>query len=292
MPQSEPPALPAGLAFVRPAPTSRRMILNDCTAVITGASSGLGAEFARQLASEASALILVARREKELAALAGELQGTHPGLRILAIPCDLSDPEQRAQLPAHLLSLGLRVNVLINSAGVGDYGTFADGHWSRIAPMLDVNITALTHLTHLFLPDLKIHAPSGILNISSLAGELPIPDFAVYAAGKAYVSRFSEALRLELRAERITVSLLCPGPVKTGFGAVAERTGETTPKMSAAYQTKERVVRLGLRALERRRPRVFPGRIVRATAMFVNLLPMPLLRLIMGRRPRKTRSAV
>ena len=152
-------------------------------------------------------------------------------------------------------------------------------------------VTPITHLTHLFLPDLKTHAPSGILNVSSLAGELPIPDFAVYAAGKACVSRFSEALRLELRDARIAVCALCPGPVKTGFGALAERAGETTPKMSAAYQTIERVVRSALRALEKGRARVFPGFVPRATALLVNALPMPVLRLILSRRPRKPRRA-
>ena len=268
------------------------MNLRDCTAVITGASSGLGAEFARQLAPQAKVLVLLARREAELTALAEELQRGHPALRIVTVPCDLSDADRRKQLPGHLASLGLRVNVLINNAGVGDYGAFGDGVWSRIAPMLEVNVTALTHLTHLFLPDLKTHAPSGILNVGSLAGELPIPDFAVSAAGKTYVSRFSEALRLELRAQRIAVCVLCPGPVKTGFGTVAERTGEQTPKMSAAYQTKERVVHLGLQALEKNRARVFPGCIVRATSLLVNLLPMPLLRLIMGRRPRKARPVL
>ncbi len=268
------------------------MNLKDCTAVITGASSGLGAEFARQLAPLAKALALVARREAELLALAEELHRTHPALRIVTVPCDLADEEQRGQLPGHLASLGLRVNVLINNAGVGDYGPFAEGVWPRIAPMLDVNMTALTHLTHLFLPDLKTYAPSGILNVSSLAGEMPIPDFAVYAAGKAYVSRFSEALRLELRNDRIAVCVLCPGPVKTGFGAVAERTGETTPKMSSAYLTKERVVRAGLCGLEKGRARVFPGIIVRATSLLVNLLPMPILRVIMGRRPRRPRSVL
>ena len=267
------------------------MDFKNCTAVITGGSSGLGAEFARQLAPQARALVLVARREAQLTALADELQRSHPALRIVTVPCDLADADQRGQLPGHLVSLGLRVNLLINSAGVGDYGSFADGVWPRIAPMLDVNITALTHLTHLFLPDLQTHAPSGILNVSSLAGEMPIPDFAVYAAGKAYVSRFSEALRIELRAERIAVCVLCPGPVKTGFGAVAERAGEKTPKMSAACQTKERVVRAGLRGLKRGQARVFPGFIVRATALLVNLLPMPLLRAVMGRRPRRPRPA-
>ena len=119
---------------------------------------------------------------------------------------------------------------------------------------------------------------------------MPIPDFAVYAAGKAYVSRFSEALRLELRAERIAVCVLCPGPVKTGFGAVAERPGESTPKMASAYLKKERVVRAGLLALRRGRARVFPGFIVRATSLLVNILPMPILRAIMARRPRLPRK--
>ncbi len=263
------------------------MKLADCSALITGASSGFGAEFARQLAPQARALVLTARREAEMNALAEELQARYPGLRLAVIPCDLADAEQRAQLPGHVASLGFRVNLLINNAGIGDYGPFEDGAWWKIEQMMQVNVMALTHLTHLFLPDLKTHAPSGILNVSSLAGELPIPDFAAYAAGKAFVSRFSEALRLELRGQGIAVCALCPGPVKTGFGAVAERAGQTTPKMSSAYQPKERVVRLGLRALERGRARAFPGLIVRGTALLVNLLPMPLLRLILSRRPRK-----
>ena len=267
------------------------MTLRDCTAVITGASSGLGAEFARQLAPRAQALVLVARREAEMTALAGELQHAHPALRLAVIPCDLADAEQRAQLPGHVAALGFRVNLLINNAGLGDYGPFADGAWPKIAQMMEVNVTALTHLTHLFLPDLKTHAPSGILNVSSLAGELPIPDFAVYAAGKAYVSRFSVALRLELRADRIAVCALCPGPVKTSFGTLAERAGETTPRMSAAYQTKEHVVRAALCALARGHARAFPGLVVRATSLFVNALPMPLLRLILARRPRKPQRA-
>ena len=265
------------------------MNLQDCTAVITGASSGLGAEFARQLAPRARALVLVARREVELAALAEELQRAHPAVRIAAIPCDLSDADQRGQLPGHLSALGFRMNLLINNAGLGDYGAFADGAWHKIDLMIQVNITALTHLTHLFLPDLKIAAPSGILNVSSLAGELPMPDFAVYAASKAYVSRFTEAMRMELRAAGISVTALCPGPVKTGFGVAAERAGESTPKMKSAYQTKEHVVAAGLRALCRGRARVFPGFIVRATSLLVNAIPMPMLRLILSRRPRRPR---
>ncbi len=267
------------------------MTFKDCTAVITGASSGLGAEFARQLAGDARALVLVARREAELQALAGELQKAHPGLRIVTVPCDLSDPAKRAGLAGHLGELGLRPNLLINNAGLGDYGTFAEGVWEKADLMMQVNMVALTHLTHLLLPDLKAAAPSGILNVSSLAGELPIPDFAVYAATKAYVSRFTEALRLELREDRVAVSALCPGPVKTGFGTAAERAGSSTPKMEAAYQTKEHVVATALRALRKGRAKSFPGFIVRATSLLVNTLPTPILRLVLARRPRRVRPA-
>jgi len=266
------------------------MILHQCTVVITGASSGLGAEFARQLAPQAIAIALVARRETEMAVLAAELQRGHPSLKIAVIPCDLTDAEQRAQLPGHLAALGWRVNLLINNAGLGDYGTFADGAWVKIERMMEVNVMAVTHLTHLFLPDLKTHAPAGILNVSSLAGELPIPDFAAYAAGKAFVSRFSEALRIELKPDGVAVCALCPGPVKTEFGAVAERPGETTPKMSSAYQTKEHVVRTGLRALTKGRARAFPGFVVRATALLVNVVPLAVLRVVLSRRPRKPRA--
>ncbi|HWB05141.1 MAG TPA: SDR family oxidoreductase [Verrucomicrobiales bacterium] len=266
--------------------------LRDCTAVITGASSGLGAEFARQLAPQAKALALVARRETELTKLAEELQRTHPALRIAVIPCDLADPDARAQLPGHLTSLGFRVNVLINNAGLGDYGGFAEGVWPKIDLVMQVNMTALAHLSHLFLPDLKTSAPSGILNVSSLAGELPMPDIAIYSATKAFVSRFSEALRIELRPERIEVCALCPGPVKTGFGAVAERTGGKTPKVKAAYMPMERVVAAGLRALSRGRARVFPGFLVRTIWLLVNTLPMPIIRLLLSGRPRRPRPAV
>ncbi len=266
------------------------MKLDGCRAVITGASSGLGAEFARQLAPRAKALALVARREREMAALALEIQRAHPTVQIAVVRCDLADAEQRALLPGHFLSMGWGVNLLINNAGLGDYGSFAEGSWPRIDSMMQVNMNALTHLTHLFLPALKMHAPSGILNVSSLAGELPMPDFAVYAAGKAYVSRFSEALRLELREDKVSVCALCPGPVKTGFGLMAERPGENTPKMSSAYQPADRVVRDGLRTLERGSSRVFPGFIPRMTALLANVLPMPVIRHIMGRRPRRPRA--
>ena len=258
--------------------------------LITGASSGLGAEFARQLAPAARSLALVARRAELLEELAAELRAKHPGLSVIAISCDLADPAARAALPVRCDTAGFSPTCLINNAGMGDYGEFDRARWDKTDLMLQVNIAALTHLTHLFLPALKANAPGGILNVSSLAGELPIPDFAVYAATKAYVTRFSEALRMELREHRIAVTALCPGPVKTGFGAAAERDGERIPTAKRAYVTAEQVVRTGLRALAEGKPKAFPGFVVSVTARLINSLPGPVLRAILSRRPRRSRS--
>lgn len=268
-----------------------RFSLTGCRALITGASSGLGAGFARALAPRASALALAARREAELQELARELQGINPALQVLVCPCDLREPADREALARRLTEAGFQPTVLINNAGLGDYGTFGEGEWAKIDAVLRVNISALTHLTHLLLPVLRGPAPSGILNVSSLAGEVPLPDFAVYAASKAYVTRFSEALRIEEASHGIVVTALCPGPVHTGFGSVAERPGETVPKMEIARRTVEQVVEAGLRGLESGRPRVFPGAVVWLTARAINLLPLPLLRRILARRLRRPTPA-
>jgi short-subunit dehydrogenase len=266
-----------------------RFHLRDSSAVITGASSGLGAEFARQLAPQARALALVARREPEMASLAATLAKAHPNLRIAVIPCDLADPDARAQLPAHLASLGFRTNFLINNAGLGDYGEFAAAPWHRLHEILKVNIEALTHLSHAFLPDLSTAAPAAILNVSSLAGELPIPDFAVYAASKAYVSSFSEALRIELRQHRITVSAFAPGPIHTNFGLVARRSASEKPTQPEwSYVPADKAVAHALAALTSGRARCTPGFIPATTARLINCLPRPFLRAILSLRPRRS----
>jgi short-subunit dehydrogenase len=266
-----------------------RFSTKDCSAVITGASSGLGAEFARQLAPHARALALVARREPEMANLAASLAKSHPNLRIAVIPCDLADPDARSQLPAHLASLGFRTNFLINNAGLGDYGEFASAPWHRVHDILKVNIETLTHLSHAFLPDLATAAPSAILNVSSLAGELPIPDFAVYAASKAYVSSFSEALRIELKSQRITVSAFAPGPIHTNFGQTARRTATEKPTQPEwSYVPADKAVASALAALRAGRARCTPGFIPATTARLINCLPRPLLRAILSLRPRRS----
>ncbi len=233
---------------------------------------------------------LTARRAEALEELAASLRAAHPGLTVHCLPCDLSLESDRAALPNRCAALGFTPDLLINNAGLGDYGTFAEAEWGKLQQVLAVNIVALTHLAHLLVPLLKTHPASGILNVSSLAGELPIPDFAVYAASKAYVTRLTEALRIELRSLGITVSALCPGPSPTRFGDTARRQGEHLPTADFARQPPAAVVARGLRALAQNEAAVFPGSVVWLTSRFLRFLPDPLLRLILGRRPRQARK--
>lgn len=257
-------------------------------ALVTGASSGLGLEYARQLAPLVETLILVARREKVLEEIAEELVETHPHLRVKVFPSDLVDEAGRHHLINSLSREDLYPDCLVNNAGMGDYGDFQSSDWAKTEQMIRLNMEALTHLTHALLPGLLARR-GAILNVSSLAGDLPIPDFAVYAATKAYVNSFSEALRLELREQGVRVLACCPGPVKTNFGETARR--ETTSKLpvkGAFYVPSDKVVRDSLRALLKDRPRIYPGLKVAAAAALIGLLPLAGIRLLMASRPRRS----
>lgn len=256
--------------------------------LITGASSGLGLEFARQLAPVTQTLVLVARRENLLHEIATDLVAAHPALTVKTIPTDLTDPAQRLNLIRSLEQNQLQPDLLINNAGLGDYGEFQSSAWPKIREILQVNIEALTHLTHALLPSL-VAQKGAILNLSSLASILPIPDFAVYAASKAYVTSFSEALRLELRDHRVRVLAACPGPVQTNFGQVARRHSDSPiPTQDRFYVPADQVVRESLRALAHDCPRHYPGLKVAAAAALIGLLPVAAVRLLMSFRPRKS----
>jgi short-subunit dehydrogenase len=245
------------------------MNLDGCNALITGASAGIGREFARQLAQRAHSLVLVARREQRLAELGAELKQRHPRLTLYTRKTDLADQQR------------MEDDVLINHAGLGDSGPFATSHPARNEQMLLVNIVALTALTRHLLPRMIAGKRGWILNVSSSAGFLPIPGFAVYAATKAYVTSFSEALRTELRGRGVSVCALCPGPVKTEFQEVAARPGnppQTGPGFM--YVPVERVVREALEALEADRPLLIPGRLMQIGMFLVRITPMPLLRVL------------
>jgi len=276
---------------------SQKFSTRGCTALITGATSGLGAEFARQLAPVASRLILVGRREERLGDLVESLRKENASLKVEAFRADLSLASERDRLTAWIVREEIPLNLLINNAGLGDLGSFDNAEWGRLSPMLEVNVTALTHLTHLILPMLRAQAPSGILNVSSVAGFFPLPEMAVYAATKAYVTSFSEALRMELAPEGISVTALCPGPVPTEFFEVASRNGETIRAMDRSHPAlataPQEVIREALKGLERDKPGVIPNRLLALLVRTVRLLPFPVIRSAIRRgagpqKPRKT----
>lgn len=264
--------------------------LQGCHALVTGASSGLGEEFARQLAPHAASLVLVARREDRLLTLAAELQESHPRVEIHTLPLDLSSTDSSARLLDFLISRNHNPSLLVNNAGLGDHGNFASGDWNRIQAMLDLNIVALTKLTHTLLQSGRLRGPAAILNVSSVASLLPLPGLAVYAATKAYVTSLSEALAMELRPHGITVSALCPGPVPTEFQAAATRPGGDAANFDAPgflTESPATVVREGLCGLSRARPRVVPGLAMGLTAALAVAIPLALLRAILQTRVSK-----
>ncbi|PYJ33110.1 MAG: hypothetical protein DME79_07120 [Verrucomicrobia bacterium] len=257
------------------------MKVDGCNALITGASAGIGCEFARQLAARARSMILVARREDRLVELADELQREHPNLRIHIRKVDLANLADLQDLLQWLDREKLRVDLLINNAGLGDSGPFANSDPVRNSEMTLVNVTALTSLTRHLVPQMITKHRGGILNVSSSAGFLPIPGSAVYAATKAYVTSFSEALRAELRETGVSVCAVCPGPVVTEFQRVARRENakaEVGPKFLVVPE--EQVVRDALAALEADRPLAVPGFAMKILMLVARVTPMPVIRLV------------
>lgn len=264
-------------------------VFHSC-ALITGASSGLGEEFAFQLAPRVQKLVLVARREDRLQNIADQLREQFPHVAVAVYCADLTRVSHREELAGMLKERGFIPDLLVNNAGMGDYGEFANAEWERIDAMLRLNVEALTHLTHLILPDMIHRGFGAVVNVSSLASLLPIPDFAVYAATKAYVTSFSEALRIEVREHGISVLAVCPGPVHTEFGEVARSGGGSSdmPFRECFYVAKEQVVADALKALDADRARVYPGWQIAAAAFAISAIPLVLLRLVLASRPRRS----
>ena len=257
------------------------MKLEGCSALITGASAGIGREFARQLAGRGRSLILVARREQKLNELCEDLKQQHPNLTVHICKTDLANLTQLKELVAWLEREKIDVDLLINNAGLGDLGPFAASDPIRNEQMTLVNVVALTSLTRHLLPQMIARKRGGILNVSSSAGFLPIPNFAVYAATKAYVTSFSEALRAELHGTGVSVCALCPGPAHTEFQEVASRPGRNVkpgPGPEFIQVTVEQVVRDALAALEADRPLVIPGVAMKLGMFLVRMTPMSILR--------------
>ena len=261
------------------------------TILITGASSGIGSEFARQLAPVAAKMILVARRDDRLQALESELKAINTRLELFTRSLDLRDQSDLERFCDWLDQSRFALDFLINNAGLGDHGPFINSEWERVSSMLQVNINAFTYLTFRVLPILKRTGRGAILNVSSIASFLPLPNNAVYAATKAYVTSFSEAVRAELRSSNICVTALCPGPVSTEYLSHATRAGDrarhTAPLLLLPV---EEVVRDALQAAAKDRPRVVPGALVNFAMTIVRFLPMFIKRLVYAARLAKPKA--
>ncbi len=258
------------------------------TALVTGASSGIGEAFARVLAERGAAVILVARSAQRLDALAAQLRERH-GVEATPIVADLASGEGLAAVPAQVAKHGRQVDILINNAGIGTHGAFPELPMDRERDEMQLNCIAPVALAKAFLPAMLERADGAIVNVASTAAFQPTPGMAVYGATKAFVLSFSEALRVETRARGVRVLALCPGPTRTHFFA---NTG--SPKMQrnpffARGMEPERVARTALAALERDRGVAIPGAFNKFGAFGVRLGPRALVARMSGKVVGATR---
>ena len=238
------------------------------TALITGASSGIGEAFASALAQRGMNLILVARTKPKLDELAQRLTNQHR-VQATVIQADLADPKAPGRLYSRVAELGVRVDLLVNNAGFGLGGAFLSHDLLREEEQINVNIGALVALTHLFVRDMVVRKKGGVVNLASITSFLPIAYSAIYAASKSFVLSFSEALGREVAADGVHVLAVCPGPVATKF---YERLGAKPTRK--ALDTPERIVAGALSALDRGRSVVVPGRfMIRMLVLGMRLLP-------------------
>ena len=246
-------------------------------ALVTGASRGIGAEFARELARRGTPnLALVARSADDLEALATELRERY-GTRVEVIVADLSDADAPAAIHAATEQAGLRVDLLVNNAGFGDYGAFETRPVAKQTAMVEVNVTNLVALTGLYLPQMVANGGGGIVNVASTASFQPVPYMSTYGATKAFVLSFSEALWAENRDREtgVRVVCLCPGNTETNFGAVATDadTGGRGLFESIPADSAEKVARAGLDALDRNASYAVVGALNYAGALSTRLAP-------------------
>lgn len=243
------------------------------TALITGASAGIGAAFARHLAAEGHNLVLVARREDRLTALAGELADRY-GVRCEVVVADLADRDAPRTILDRTSSLGIDVDILINNAGMSGNSSFADAQFEDLAAEIQVMITAVTELTHLTVPGMKERGYGRIVNLSSLAAFMPPAASLLYTGIKSYVLNVSQALDMELRPHGINVTALCPGFTRSEFHDVMGTRAAATSKLpSILWQNADDVVREGWRAVNDGKPVCIPGILNKVTAAAVKPIP-------------------
>jgi short-subunit dehydrogenase len=245
------------------------------TALVTGASSGIGTELARELAKRGHGLTLVARRKERLRELASELTG-ETGVRTEVIAADLGDPSERVRLAAAIEELGLTVEILVNNAGFGDSGTIYRADREKLLAMARLNCEAVLDLQARYSPGMADRGRGAIINVASTAAFQPIPGNAAYAATKSFVLSLSEGTHSELKDKGVTVTALCPGPVKTEFAEVAG-VGSAEEKLPGMFWTPAAdVAAAAIDGAENGKRVVVPGLINRAGAVSGQHLPRTL----------------
>jgi short-subunit dehydrogenase len=255
---------------------------DNTTALVTGSSSGIGADIARQLAGRGHGVTLVARREDRLKTLADELAERH-NVRTEVIAADLTDADSRGALPSELERRGLTVDILVNNAGFTTMGPVHRAIRDQELAMVRTNIEAVVDLCTLFVPGMVTRQRGAILNTASTAAFQPLPGQAVYGASKSFVLSYGRALGTELKGTGVTVTTLCPGPVETGFaeasGLSDEEAGDALPKIM--WVPADQVAKAAVDGLASGRPVVIPGTVNRVTAVAAHLIPkawiLPLL---------------
>jgi uncharacterized protein len=250
------------------------------TAVVTGASAGLGEHFARLFAQDRHDVVLIARRRDRLDQLAAELHQRH-GVQTTVIAADLSDPKASLHVHEELTRAGIEVEFLVNNAGFGTSGAFAESELARQLDMIELNVKALTHLTGLVLPSMIARGSGRILNVSSGAGFLAGPFMATYYASKAYVLSFTEALADELRGTGVTATVLCPGPTATEFAQVAGLGTAALFKGVAADAAS--VARYGYRAMLAGKTVAIPGMAMKLAVQSFRVSPRSVTRAVSRR---------
>ena len=252
------------------------------TAFVTGASAGIGAEIARELARRRYGVTLVARRRERLEALASELADEH-GIRAEVLPADLTDPDARAALPGQVAELGLEVDVLVNNAGFGTSGCFHESDVEREVQQVRILVEAVVDLTGRFLPGMVERKSGAVLNVASTAGYAALPRMAGYGAAKAWARSFTQAIHQEVKRHGIAVTALCPGPVETEFFEVTGPTPIENVIPRPAWVDAELCARVALDGLEQNKVEVVPGRAMQAIVAAGRITPHEIRGPLLGR---------
>jgi short-subunit dehydrogenase len=257
----------------------------DRTAIVTGASSGIGTELARELARRGHGVTLVARREDRLRSIADELAAAH-NVRAEVVAADLSDQGSRSRIATELEQRGLVADVLVNNAGLTTTGAVHSGAPDRDLLMIRTDVEAVVHLCSLFVPGMVERGRGAVLNVASTAAFQPLPGQAGYGGSKAFVLSYSRATRAELRGTGVTMTVLCPGPVETGFGEAGGFTEEESSNALPRFMwvSAEAVAKTAIKGLDHDKAVVIPGMSNRVGAAVAHLTPRRVLLPILARQ--------